>query len=528
MFRAGFDPEAVVAVIDLSEFDEAPGALDVLETLRSKSLVASKEADDFKGELRYSLYQSICEYARTKLLDTGGRAAVRARHAQYYLEHGARWYRTSGEQRREARARVAMEMGNLVAIHQRALTTKQGSDEQAANAMRAALFLFPVLSIRGPYSSYLKLMDAALLHPLAESVDPELRMELLICRGHVRRIRGVTAQGRRDLEAAFKLAKSAGDTGAEGRALTEIGITGLAEGRFQEADNQLRAALSLHKENGDIEWQARTLNALGNARLSRGKAQKAKACFEKALPLYRTLGELVLAGACLCNYATLLQAMGQLDEAKEKLAEALTIHRQAGARRYEGCTLACLGSVTHEQQNLEDAHSLYVEALNVFTEVGNRRWEGVVTAYLGLWSLESKDLDDSARLLRKAEAILSEVGDTRTKSIVQSALGAAEALRGNTDLAARALKGSGNIALKLNDSLLIVTIEASRGFLDLAFAASAANKSDADAHTDNARNRLQRSLNALAPSPEDNARTADLSDVLRILVRVLSTRLEAL
>jgi len=193
--------------------------------------------------------------------------------------------------------------------------------------------------------------------------------------------------------------------------------------------------------------------------------------------------------------------------------------------------MACLGSVMHELEDHLTARDLYSKALEVFREVGNRRWEGAITSYMGLWWLESNDLDEASRCCRKAEAILEETGDIRTKAFVQSIMGAVEAMRGHTDLAARAFKSAGSVALKLNDSLMVLTIEAGRAFLDIAFSnasRSAGSDNDASDHKDNALTRLARAQAVLENAHADDESSAwmgDMSDILRIMVRILKKRL---
>src|SRR5262249_24011980 len=85
VFRGGFTLDAAESVLDLSEHPGAPAVVDVLGVLRAKSLLRMHGAPDAPADLRFSLYESIRDYAAEKLVASGDVAATRARHARYFL-----------------------------------------------------------------------------------------------------------------------------------------------------------------------------------------------------------------------------------------------------------------------------------------------------------------------------------------------------------------------------------------------------------------------------------------------------------
>jgi predicted ATPase len=97
VFAGGWDLEAAEGVCDL---DEALGieVLDGIAALLDKSLI--RQEHDPRGEARYSMLESIHEYAREKLEGSGQAQAVRHRHAEYFIALAERGERTlTGEER---------------------------------------------------------------------------------------------------------------------------------------------------------------------------------------------------------------------------------------------------------------------------------------------------------------------------------------------------------------------------------------------------------------------------------------------
>jgi predicted ATPase/class 3 adenylate cyclase/DNA-binding CsgD family transcriptional regulator len=108
VFAGGFDLTSVCAVLE--------GADDVdvvrnLDSLVRKSLVV---ADHTATRTRYSLFETIRQFAEDRLAETGALERTRDRHAQYFAREAvARWERWNGPGWRDAVDWVETELGNL-------------------------------------------------------------------------------------------------------------------------------------------------------------------------------------------------------------------------------------------------------------------------------------------------------------------------------------------------------------------------------------------------------------------------------
>ncbi|WP_326802225.1 winged helix-turn-helix domain-containing protein [Streptomyces sp. NBC_01788] len=105
VFAGGCDLAAAEAVC-------GPAAFDALASLVDKSLVVAAPAAD--GGMRYRLLETVAEYARERLDETGGRTATERAHLTYYRELA----RTTeplmrGSSQREAMVRIELEYENL-------------------------------------------------------------------------------------------------------------------------------------------------------------------------------------------------------------------------------------------------------------------------------------------------------------------------------------------------------------------------------------------------------------------------------
>lgn len=89
VFVGGWTYEAA-EVVCAGDVIEPLDVLDLLTHLVDKSLVTVDESDD--GNARYRLLETIRQYARDKLLDSGEVSALRDRHLDYFLQFGDEAY----------------------------------------------------------------------------------------------------------------------------------------------------------------------------------------------------------------------------------------------------------------------------------------------------------------------------------------------------------------------------------------------------------------------------------------------------
>jgi predicted ATPase/class 3 adenylate cyclase len=110
VFAGGFDLGAVVAVVGPDVGDEY-ALLDVVDSLVRKSLVVVERAG---GHARYSMLETIRQFAQEQLAATGTIGDIRDRHARYFAELAvAHWGMWDGPGQRVALDWVDVELANL-------------------------------------------------------------------------------------------------------------------------------------------------------------------------------------------------------------------------------------------------------------------------------------------------------------------------------------------------------------------------------------------------------------------------------
>jgi predicted ATPase len=138
VFAGGFDLQSACAVAGFNDSDDLP-ILDLLDALVRKSLLV---ADRSGGRTRFSMLETIRQFAEEMLIARGDADEVRNAHARYFAEREsdvfALW---DSPRQREAYAWITVEMANLRAAFRRAADTGD-LDSAASIADYAALVGF--------------------------------------------------------------------------------------------------------------------------------------------------------------------------------------------------------------------------------------------------------------------------------------------------------------------------------------------------------------------------------------------------
>jgi predicted ATPase len=351
VFRGSFSLAAVKEVV-------AGDASEVMRFLVEASLVQLHGSE--RSE-RFTLLESIREYAAEALERMGMRQEVEARHENHYLH--------TIENKPNAQ-----EASNLLAVYERALG--QG---RAEPALQAVLSLELMFATRGPFSRYLDLLDRVFR---VGEPPSELRARALASRGLVAVLQGRLDEAALDYARARALAHETESRDLHALAGVKLGLCAGLAGHRDESERWFATA------------QTETREASLNVRRI----------------YFNDLG-LVLTQA------------GKSRDAEIALTRALELHRLADNRRDEGVTLANLGGRAFERGLVAEARAYYEQALEILTEVNDRRSTGVVLAHVGQVLQELGDLDGARNHLERATAVEREVGDLAWEGIVLGMLG---------------------------------------------------------------------------------------------------------
>jgi predicted ATPase len=390
IFVRGWTLEAAEAVC-ASEGIEREAILELLARLVDKSLVVMH---DRGGAARYAMLETIREYAREKLVDSGEAPAVRQRHFEYffhYLVDTPLWTRSRGV----VPIKYGVEYENLRA----ALAWIEAEPNSAGQELLFAAALIGPAQVRGRIGELRQILTAVL-----ERSDPAVRT---LGRARALQTAATLAGMQGDMQAAAPLGlESVGLLRELGEkhdlALSLIGMT-----RIPDRDASERAASesrALFEELGDQWGLATLLFVAGDGALQRGDYDAARSSHTESLALFRQLGELQQTAMPLVSLGRLASIDGDYVRARALVEEALAIRRRPEFENpfIVAIALISLGEIDRCAGEPARGVRLFEQALATGRELADDMIVAWSLHNLGHVALQSGDLSEAAVRFRES------------------------------------------------------------------------------------------------------------------------------
>ncbi|MDT8306482.1 MAG: LuxR C-terminal-related transcriptional regulator [Anaerolineae bacterium] len=379
---------------------EGEQLLALLSSLVNKSLVAAETLR--AGEARYTMLETIRQYAEEKLEGPGEKPAIRDRHLHCFLELVEETEpKLQGEFQQLWLNWLEGEVGNIRAALSWAL--QNGRIEAG---LRIATALYQFWTIRAYREEGLRWFER-LLAQAGDDISPVVRLNALSFASLLASFHGHTALQREYADEAVTLGETAGreDKQALVTALGAQAFAARKAGDAATAFSLARRAIELVRELDDPYQLGLTLTIYSFLAMSLGEYDQAHAMLDEGLPLLRAAGSpyrIAMAlnfkgdlARCEQDYAT---AVAAYDESIALLRDVEADRDLASALHNQGHACLHLGEVGR-------ARALFNESMAIQQKQQNTM--GMAECLLGFAALAISDQVPraGARLLAAAEAI---------------------------------------------------------------------------------------------------------------------------
>jgi predicted ATPase/DNA-binding CsgD family transcriptional regulator len=320
VFAGGFTLEAAESVCAGEELDRDE-VLELLSHLVDKSLVIMRKEG---GEARYRLLETVRQYGREKLSESGEAGRVRERHAGYYLVLAEEAEpELKGARQVAWLERFEREHDNLRAAISWSL---ERSNLQDAARLGWALWLF--WWIHGHFAEGRRWMEEALAKDGVMSAS--LRARTLFVAGTMACGQGDHRSAEPLLEESAALFREVGDRRGVAYALGSAAVLAITQERYGRGIAYSEEATDLFLEVGDEWGAAPMLGCSAVGWLNRGDHRRAKDLAERGLALCRATGDKHGTSIALCTLAGVAQAERDHKRARDLFEEGLTVSAELG------------------------------------------------------------------------------------------------------------------------------------------------------------------------------------------------------
>jgi predicted ATPase/DNA-binding SARP family transcriptional activator len=335
--------------------------LDGLTALVDHSLLRRDAMPD--GEPRFSMLETVREYAAARLVASSEGETVRQRHAHYFAAYAEQ---LSPEVRdgRDAAALdlVEVELDNL----RTALDWAQAAGRNDLE-LRIAGALWWFWFLRGYAREGLARLDAALSS--SRYADPA-RANALIGRALLRAWLGEFAGAEADGNELLTLAENTNDTGLRARAIDRLALAAQQRGDWAQARALYEELAALSRRTSETRGLGIALNNLADIALNEDRYEQAAALCAEAVEIARAERNIERLATTLSNLGSALLALGRARDAARHLAESLRHSQQLGLAEHAAYALDGLGAAAVALGHLVSAARLLGAADATFQDVG--------------------------------------------------------------------------------------------------------------------------------------------------------------
>ncbi|MFE5702787.1 protein kinase [Rhodococcus koreensis] len=380
VFAGSFELDAAEQVCGT---DLAPGdLLDTVTSLVDKSILIREE---YGSAVRFRLLDTLREYAREKLAQTGEKVQLRRRHRDWYealaLDAEAEWI---SAQQLDWITRLKREQPNF----REALEFCVDDDPAAGLRTAAALYVF--WASQGLFNEgrhwYAQLLACQSGPPTLEWV------KALYCASVMANVQGDLHAGAALVEAGRTLTAQTNDPMMHALVTDADGMLALYSGDLRHACLRLEAAVEEFIERGNQPLEIGALYPLGLAYGMSGRTEQAIRCHERVLAITEVQGEKMYRSLSLWAFGIAVWRQGDADRAVRLLQESLELTRQVHSPRVATACLEALAWIACEQRDAPRAAVLMGAAEDLARSVGSP-----AVAFSGL-VVYHQECDQSTRL----------------------------------------------------------------------------------------------------------------------------------
>lgn len=466
VFVDGCTLSAVEAVCNASG-DLRPHVQDGVLSLLDKNLLKREQGAD--GESRFTMLETLREYAVECLEQRGETGALGRLHAEYYLALAeAAEPELRGPDQVSWLTRIEHELDNMRAALRWSLGELQGIDSGAAEDLEIGLRLASALSWfwhrRGYYSDGRKWLERGLAKAGCGIEDPEsvcriplaMRAKALYSLGMLGWFQGAGhAEMRIPLRKSADIYRQIGDIQGLARSLRFLAACFLddpetARTLTEESVSLGREVLASRGEERDAIWDlAEALFSNGRSAFTRKDYAAAASNCTESVRLFRKIGDRWRTAAPILILGRVAYVKGELGAARGHFEESLALLQEAGDKFYAALLLDALALVAQAEGDYEEAERLTEESLPIWREIGNTSRQAEALRVSGISAYHQADNEKALAALKESIHLIGAPGShdgLEVASTITYLAGIAER-QGQLPRAAR-LAGAGAVLLE--------------------------------------------------------------------------------
>ena len=374
VFVGGWTLDAAEAVCNV---DNEPGfdIMDEMETLVDNSLLS--QSQDADGQTRFTMLETIREYAHERLLESGEIDQVCHQHALYFLDFVRKVEPLIRSRERVKYTRkMRQEFGNIRAILEWSCSTGKSIEVAQRMAITLAWFWQSSMSISESYQWAVRLMEH-----VDDSTPLEIHAGLLWGVGGFAWSQGDLARAITNLDESLRLARRTNDKYLLANILIVRGLAATSAHKVQAANEMFEESIELLRSLNEKWGQSLALAWMGDVALLEKDFERSRALHEQAIAIAREQGDPWIFLSPLMSGGNSAMITGSPEKAEAISLEAVSLLREIDDKWSLAWGLNSLGHAALQLDHLEVARASFEECIAVARNIGNPG--ALIASFLG-------------------------------------------------------------------------------------------------------------------------------------------------
>jgi non-specific serine/threonine protein kinase len=452
VFQGGCTSEAVEAVC--ASADEAAqlradvNLLQLLASLQDKNLLQRSLSGGTTDKFRYSMLETILEYAGYQLLKSGEADEAQQRHLAWCVQLAEQASRNlRGPDQLLWLNQLDEELNNL----RKALLWCVEHPVAIESGLRIAADLHWFWRLRSRISEGREWLDRLLAIDLPSEASRSARQaqaQAISVAASLHALLGNRTRAMELTKSCLQLFEEIGDQSGVVSAKVQLSVGIFRSGNVYKGVALAEEVLVMCRTIGDRFNEAELLDGpLSGAALIQGDYARAIALHEQALALRRALHDMDGEAWSLYLLAGSVLAHGDTQRAKTLLEKSCALWRQLGSWRWYASALDELGRVVYKRGNYAQAQILFEECLATAQRIYDPYWTASATCDLARAACTARDYTRAKTLIQQIAVHIDELVKTPVLAMFLISAALLASLTGREEHAAR-LAGAAQLALR--------------------------------------------------------------------------------
>ncbi|MFF7944683.1 protein kinase [Nocardia gamkensis] len=363
VFGGGFELDAVEGIFAPDSSMASP--VDLLSSLVGKSVLIR---DESSGVVRFRMLETIREYGRARLRESGEESVVRGRHRDWYerlvLDAEGDWI---SARQPSWLARLQREQANVREALEYCLGDRTDRSAEAGLHIVSALFIFWIF--RGVYGEARSWIGRVLDHPCRQPASSRIRALHVGCA--LAAMHGDEEVAKTRLQQGRRVAAQLATPTAAALIAYDEGLLEFFEGRLEAALECFERAAEVFDADSGGHLYVSIQTALGWASESTGDLQRAISHYRQVLAVTEAAGESLFRASALRDLGVAGWQQGHRSGTAELVEEAIRISQGVGSPVNSAVNLEALAWIVGAQGEARRAAVLMGAAQKLWQSAGN-------------------------------------------------------------------------------------------------------------------------------------------------------------